>query len=200
MLHFVELLEKTMRLFFIVCLLGSAQIWAQQYPYEVSEKLPFGAQNPKVPEQLKDFGQLAGQYSCQSTARNAQQEWKEPEEIIWRWKFIMNGMGVQDETLKPDGSHSGSIRVYDADSLTWRVHYYSNTAFPKTLGSWNGNGDEDGDIILYRDQAAPNGTPGFYRITFSDIGHDGFEWLGEWVNKPETFSFPTWKISCVRQQ
>lgn len=186
-------------LFLLIALFYTGAISAQSYPYEVSQDFPFGAQNPAAPEQLADFGQLAGQYSCTSTARNAQQEWKEPETIIWRWKYIMNGMAVQDETLKPDGSHAGSIRVYDSDSLTWRVHYYSNSATPNTLSAWTGNANEMGQIILYRDQPAPNGTPGFYRITFSEINDQGFEWIGEWVNKPETFVFPTWKISCQRK-
>ena len=80
----------------------------------------------------------------------------------------MNGMAVQDETLKEDGKHSGSIRQYNADSVKWYVHYYSSSSATSTLSSWEGNKMENGNIVLYRDQPAPNGTPGFYRLTFSN--------------------------------
>ena len=59
----------------------------------------------------------------------------------------MNGTAVQDETLKEDGVHSGSIRQYDKDSLRWNVHYYTTRATVATLPVWNGN-KKDGKIVL----------------------------------------------------
>ena len=55
---------------------------------------------------------------------------------------------------------------------------------------------EDGKIILYRDQKAPNGMEGKYKITFSDITKDGFNWFGEWVTPDESFSYASWYIFC----
>ena len=166
------------------------------YNYEVSNEFPYGKLNPNAPKQLLDFGQLIGEYDCTSETRKADQSWNEPEKIIWRWKYIMNGNGIQDETLKPDGSHSGSIRQYDSDSLTWRVHYYTNKSTPSTLSAWTGGMTDAKEIVLYNEQKAPNGMDGYYKITFFDMTDKGFNWLGEWVDKQQTFSYPTWKITC----
>ena len=119
--------------------------------------------------------------------------------MAWRFKYIMNGMAVQDETLKVDGKHSGSIRQYSADSARWYVHYYSSGVVVPSLGTWEGNMQKDGKIVLYRDQTAPNGMEGYYRLTFYDIAKDGFKWIGEWVDKTEKITFPTWKIDCKKR-
>lgn len=171
------------------------------YEYEPSEAHPFGLPNPEAPAQIKDFAPLIGECNCKSTARNADQTWQETAvDMTWRFKYIMNGFGVQDETLKADGGHSGSIRQFSQDSSKWFVHYYSNQGVTPVLSAWSGTKNEEGKIILYREQKAPNGTEGFYKINFYDISEAGFKWLGEWVNTAETFSFPTWKIECKKRK
>ncbi len=169
-----------------------------QYEYEPNEKNPFGKYNPEAPKQLQDYEALIGECKCKSVARKPDQTWAEPVDMIWRWKYIMNGKAVQDETLKADGGHSGSIRQYDKDSLQWNVHYYSSNATPKPLSTWHGN-KKDGKIILHRKQKAPNGMEGFYRLTFYDITKKGYKWIGEWVDTTEKIVFPTWKITCTRE-
>ena len=91
----------------------------------------------------------------------------------------MNGLAVQDETIKEDGSHSRSIRQFKADSSRWYVHYYSLKGLSTTLPTWEGGKNEDGNIILYRDNTAPNETKGWYRLTFYDISDLGYKWIGE---------------------
>ena len=179
-------------------ILSSATAIAQ-YEFDSSMAYPFGQPNPTSPIELLDFAPLIGESICASETRNTDQSWSSPIEMTWRWKYIMNGHGVQDETLKSDGKHSGSIRQYIADSTRWFVHYYSSNAPSTTLSTWEGNKNDDGKIVLYRDQKAPNGTEGDYRLTFYDITNDSFKWIGEWVNKGETFSFPTWKIDCKKK-
>ena len=183
----------------LLCLLCFQFSFAQSaidYKYEPSVENPYGLPNPDAPEQIRDYHPLIGESVCKSIARNADQTWGDTLQMIWRWKYISNGMAVQDETLKEDGAHSGSLRQYIADSSRWYVHYYSNSAPTTVLPAWEGNKTENGDIILYREQKAPNGMDGFYKINFKDISDSGFTWLGEWVNTAETFSFPTWKIYC----
>ena len=169
-----------------------------QNEYEPSEEFPFGKVNPNAPEQTVDYQKLIGECDCKSESRNPDGTWAEPVDMIWRWKYIMNGMAVQDETIKSDGKHSGSIRQYNKDSLNWNVHYYASNAPTPKLRTWKGNKNEDGNIVLHRDQKAPNGTDGFSRLTFYDIDDKGYKWVGEWVDKTETVVFPFWKISCVR--
>ena len=177
----------------------SLQLIFAQYTYEPSEKYPFGRYNPEAPEQTKDFEALMGECQCQSINRKKDQSWNEPEDMIWRWKYIMNGTAVQDETLKADGSHSGSIRQFDLDSLRWNVHYYSSAGITTPLPTWHGT-KKEGNIVLYRAQKAPNGMDGFYRLTFYDISEKGYKWIGEWVDTAEKIVYPTWKIECFRKE
>jgi hypothetical protein len=169
------------------------------YNYEASTEFPFGQVNPNAPEQTSDFEDLIGECKCQSVARGTDQKWGDTVAMTWRFKYIMNGNAVQDETLKEDGRHSGSIRQFDADSLRWNVHFYSNSSFPAALPTWGGSKNELGDIVLYRSNVAPDGTPGFYRITFFDIKSSGFNWIGEWINTDATIVYPMWKIACSKQ-
>ena len=160
---------------------------------------PFGRANPEAPEQIKDFQPMIGECECTSITRNQDQTWAEPATMIWRFKYIMNGWGVQDETLRKGGRYAGSIRQFIADSSRWYVHYYSHPSATPVLPAWEGNKTEDGKIILYRDQTAPNGMEGKYKITFYDMTETGYKWLGEWVTPDESFSYPTWKITCRRK-
>ena len=182
----------------LILLLVAGSLFAQ-YDYEPSSQNPFGKLNPEAPKQTADFAPLIGTCVCKSVARVDQNTWADTVMMNWTFKYIMNGMAVQDETLKEDGAHSGSIRQYNADSAKWYVHYYSSSTPTPTLSSWEGNKNDEGSIVLYRDQTAPNGTPGFYRLTFSNISEKGYNWAGEWVNKTETFTYPTWRIFCRKK-
>ena len=165
--------------------------------FEPSEEHPYGLPNPKAPKQIRDFEPMIGKCECTSTSRGPGQEWGTPQKMFWTFKYIMNGMAVQDETLKADGVHSGSIRQYNADSARWYVHYYTSSGAAPTLPAWEGKfEEEEGRIRLYKEQKAPNGLDGFYRITFYDFTESGYQWIGEWVDKDEKFVFPTWKIDC----
>ena len=180
-------------LFFSVAMLTA------QNEYEPSVTNPYGLKNPKAPEQLDDFKPLIGICDCDSERINPDGSWSEPVKMTWKYKYIMNGMAIQDETLKDDGAHSGSIRQFNTDSLKWYVHYYTSKGIPKTLPTWEGK-KENGKIILFKKQNAPNGMEGFYRLTFYDMDASGYKWIGEWVDKSETVVFPTWKINCIRQK
>nr|WP_299070517.1 nuclear transport factor 2 family protein [uncultured Allomuricauda sp.] len=167
-----------------------------QYDFEPSVEHPFGLPNPNAPKELLDFAPLIGECNCKSQTKKADQTWDEPVDMIWRFKYIMNGMAIQDETLKEDQTFSGSIRQFIPDSTKWYVHYYSTRSPSPTLPVWEGNKTKEGKIVLYREQKAPNGTDGFYRLSFYEIDEKGFKWVGEWVDKTETIVFPTWKIDC----
>jgi len=169
-----------------------------QNDYSVSDTNPFGLPNPEAPEQIKDYETLIGKCNCKSVSRKQDQTWADPVDMTWEWKYIMNGLALQDETIKADGKHSGSIRQFIADSSKWYVHYYSSGSPSTKLPTWEGSKTEDGNIVLYRDNTAPNGTEGYYRLTFYDISDLGYKWVGEWTDKSETTTFATWKIDCKR--
>lgn len=169
-----------------------------QYEYAASKEYPYGRYNPTAPKQVQDYKDLIGECECTSESRKPDGSWAKPVQMIWRWKYIMNGTAVQDETLKEDGNHSGSIRQFDTIKKQWNVHYYSSKVASSKLRTWNGNKTKDGKIILYLDQKAPNGTEGFSRLTFYDISDKGYKWIGEWVDKTEKVVFPFWKIECKK--
>ena len=179
-------------------ILGLSFLSHSQNKYAASAEHPYGLPNPEAPEEIKDFDALMGTCTCSSQTRNSDQSWAEPMAMTWEWKYIMNGMAVQDETLKAEGGHSGSIRQFIADSSKWYVHYYSSKTPTTTLPTWEGGKKDDGTIVLYRAQQAPNGMDGFYRLTFYDIDNSGYKWVGEWVDPSEQVVFPTWKIHCKR--
>ncbi len=190
-------MQKVAILFTLLCTIG---ISYSQYEYAPSTDHPFGLPNPDAPQQILDYAPLIGECDCKSISRNPDRTWAEPVDMIWRFKYIMNGMAIQDETLKADGRHSGSIRQFIADSSLWYVHYY-NTITPSTrLPVWEGTKTNAGDIVLYNEQKAPNGMDGFYKITFSHIDENGFNWRGEWVTKDGSFALPTWKIACIKRK
>ena len=170
-----------------------------QGDYTVSDTNPYGLPNPDAPEQIKDYQPLIGKCNCKSVSRKQDQTWTDPIDMTWEWKYIMNGMAVQDQTIKSDGKHSGSIRQFIADSSKWYVHYYSSGAPSTKLPTWEGSKTENGNIVLYRDQKAPNGTEGWFRLTFYDINDSGYKWVGEWTDKTEKVVYPTWKIDCKRE-
>lgn len=189
-----------MKSLLLICLaFSTCRFSYSQYNNEPSKDYPFGKAHPDAPKELMDFQPLIGQSKCKSSTRNQDGSWVEAIDMLWTFKYIMNGKAIQDETLKSDGGHSGSIRQFNADSSKWYVHYYSSGGIPKTLPSWEGSKTEDGNIVLYRDQKAPNGTDGFFRLTFYDISEIDYKWIGEWVDTTETVVFPTWKISCIKE-
>ena len=170
----------------------------KKYPYESSVKNPFGLVNPNAPVQTADFAHMIGQSDCISVNRNPDGSWQDSVKMLWTFKYIMNGMAVQDGTLKEDGKHSGSIRQYNADSAQWYVSYYSSSFAPNVLPVWYGN-MKDGKIVLKMKQKSPNGFDGYSRLTFYDISDDSFKWIGEWIDVNETIVYPFWKISCYKK-
>lgn len=171
-----------------------------QYEYEVSELNPYGSLNPDAPKQTGDYAPLIGTCRCKSVARINQNTWADTVMMNWTFKYIMNGLAVQDMTLKEDGAHSGSIRQYNADSAKWYVHYFASSTPTPTLSAWAGNMVGTDKMILYKKQNAPNGMEGFYRLTFSEMSKKGFNWVGEWVSTDETIVYPTWRIYCTKMK
>ena len=168
-----------------------------QTEYEPNDEFPFGRLNPDAPKKTADFAPMIGKCNCKSVNRKPDGTWNEEVDMTWSFKYIMNGMAVQDETLKADGLHSGSIRQFNADSSRWYVHYYSSPFVSSALPTWEGNKKDD-KIVLYREQKAPNGMDGSYRLTFYDMSETGYKWIGEWVDTTEKIVYPTWKISCIK--
>ncbi|MEP5610934.1 MAG: hypothetical protein ABJP45_01730, partial [Cyclobacteriaceae bacterium] len=86
-----------------------------QYDYAATAENPFGKLNPDAPKEVADYKNLIGICDCKSVTRIDRDNWADTVDMKWTFKYIMNGLAVQDQTLKADGTHSGSIRQYNAD-------------------------------------------------------------------------------------
>jgi hypothetical protein len=181
----------------IIFAILSFSVFSQQ-EYTPTKEHPFGQLNPNAPKELSDFSELIGLCDCKSQSRNQDGTWADEIPMTWTFKYIMNGMAIQDETIKEDGKHSGSIRQFDIKNNHWNIYYYSVNSSPKSLPVWTGN-KENNKIILYRNKKSPNGMDGYYRLTFSEISNKGYNWVGEWVDKDEKIIYPTWKITCQKR-
>ncbi|MDC8005505.1 hypothetical protein POV27_15715 [Aureisphaera galaxeae] len=185
--------------FLTTLLLFIALAISAQDEYNASAKYPYGRLNPEASKQTGDYAHLIGTNTCKSTQRNPDGSWQKTQDMKWIFKYILNGYAVQDEAIKADGNIGGSIRQFIADSSKWYVHYYNNQFPTPTLPAWAG--EKKGDsMVLYNKQKAPNGMDGYYRITFGKISKEGFEWKGEWVDLTEKIVYPTWNISCTREE
>lgn len=168
------------------------------HKYKASEEFPYGRINPEAPKQLADFAPMIGECDCVSQNRNPDGTWQDTVKMVWTFEYIMNGLAVQDKTYKGNKTYSGSIRMFNADSSKWYVHYYSSTFAAPKLSVWAGNKIDD-KIILSMPQKAPTGIDGFSRLTFYDISEKGFRWIGEWHDPLEKVIYPFWKIDCKKR-
>ena len=177
--------------------IGSNAQSTKVMPYEASELHPFGLLNPEAPPEVADFKPLIGVCDCISFRRNPDGSWQDSTNLIWKFKYIMNGTAVQDETWQESGLYASSIRQYHADSAFWVVTYFSFPSVAASPTSWTGNKSAD-KIVLKSPQQAPNGMNGYSRLTFYDINSNGFRWKGEWVDENETIVYPFWRINCKK--
>jgi len=185
--------------YFFLFLLLTGAVLAQDNSYGSSEEYPYGRINPDAPQQLADFAEMIGSCDCLSQNRNPDGSWQDTVKMAWTFEYIMNGLAVQDKTYKENGTYAGSIRLFNADSSRWYVHYYSSAFAASNLSAWAGNRTDD-KIILSMPQKAPNGMEGFSRLTFYNISEQGYKWIGEWHNPDTTIIYPFWKIECSKRK
>lgn len=192
------MLKKTTLLLLSLFLINTLQ--AQDLgPFGPAKKYPFGKVNPEAPKAVNDYEKLIGICDCTTVRRNPDQTWGDTTSMVWEWKYILNGTAVQDISYKGDGSASSSIRQYNSDSTTWYVTFFANNAANSVQRTWEGGTEENGDIVLFLPQKAPNGMDGFSRLTFQNITYDGFEWRGEWVDSSDQFKMLFWAIDCKKR-
>ena len=165
--------------------------------YGQSSITDFGAIHVDAPDALADYEEMIGSCDCKSLQRNPDGTWQDTIKMVWNFKYILNGLAVQDETWKSDGTYATSIRQYNTDSLKWMVTYFASGSAPYNLPTWAGR-RKDNVIELTRPQIAPNGMEGYSKLTFYDIASTGFKWKGEWIKNDQSVVYPFWYIDCIK--
>ena len=165
--------------------------------YSASDTRPFGALNPAAPPEVADFAPMIGICDCRSVQRNQDGTWQDTTDLVWKFKYILNGTAIQDETWR-EGTWATSIRQYHADSSRWVVSYNAYPGVSLAPGAWTG-GKEGDDIVLRQPFTAPNGMEGRSTLRFYDITDTGFNWKGEWIKNDGTVTYPFWHIWCRKR-
>jgi len=184
---------------FIGTFCSTAQDMRSQHENDPSPANPYGRAHPDAPEQVRDFEKMMGVCDCKSVRRNPDQSWGDTLELEWRFKYILNGWGVQDETWIGNGTYATSIRQFQPDSGYWVVSYHSSGSVATQPRVWLG-GNEGKNIVLRQPQTAPGrGIPGISQLTFYGITEEGFRWKGEWIDSAGTIVYPFWMIDCRKR-
>jgi hypothetical protein len=169
-----------------------------EFNFESSNAYPFGRYNPDAPGEVKDFEPMIGICNCKSVQRNPDGTWQDTLDMIWQFKYILNGTAVQDETWKADQMYATSIRQFHKDSQQWVVSYNSYPSVSTTSKVWLGKKVDD-RIVLKQPFQAANGMDGFSVLQFYDMTTDGYRWKGEWIKDDQTVTYPFWYIDCKRE-
>ena len=142
--------------------------------------------NENAPPEVKQFGQLAGHWSCVSETRQADGTFKTvPGIATWSWYYILEGYAVQDVWL-PDRQQNAqapmgtNIRTYDAVNGWWDVVWSTQQApaFERYRASYRNN-----ELHMFAERPANGGFPRhLMRVTFLDWRYeasgltDGLNW------------------------
>ncbi len=158
-----------------------------------NSNLPYGQPHPEAPKELDLFAFMVGEFDCSDRLLMANGSWKEMK-AVWHTHYTLNGYAIQDN-YRNEIYAGMSIRTYSSPQNAWQVSFFGMPG--GHTGLWQG-GRQDSKIVLTSEQTASNGTTVISRLTFSDIGPNGFEWLGEKVlaNGQAT---PNWQISAQRR-
>lgn len=157
---------------FLVVSLVSANAAAHQAP------LISAGINPDAPEQVKQFGQLQGTWSCLGSGKQPDGSWKQgPAPATWTWYYVLDGYAVQDVWQPAQGPMGTNLRTYDAEEDKWQMVWATSSQarfdeFDATFA--------DGKIVMTGDRWARAAFPAHMsRITFHNISQQHFDWSSE---------------------
>ena len=181
---------------FIISVSVSAQNSLEAYyksiqANEPSVENPYGLRNPKAPDALSEFDFMLGECHCTDSVTNADGTYR-VYPSIWKAKYMLNGHAIQDNNFNPINPTT-NLRMYDAAAKLWKVTYLQS-ANGYFTGVWEGNLDDNGDMVLERKQ---NGSTS--RLVFYNISDKGYAWKSESIGPDEKVT-RRWKKDCVRQK
>lgn len=157
--------------------------------------------NPAAPKQVKQYGQLQGDWRCKGSSAQPDGSFAEsPGEAHWSWYYVLDGYAVQD-VWKPapgSGPWGTNLRTYDAENDQWYMVWTTQTQ--ATFDHFTATFD-NGMIVMRGERPAGQRPAHAAKITFFNITREHFDWKYE-ATAPATdtgwveFS----RLSCDRTQ
>ncbi len=157
-----------------------------------SDHHPLGHMHPDAPRETQQFAFMLGKFTCDDSLF-INGEWQRSK-AIWQTCFTLNGFALQD--IYYNKNYTGtSIRYYDPLDSVWIVHFFGMPG--RHNGIWRGKMTSD-QMILKRRFQNTAGKVIESKLTFFDIGKDGFEWQSEHIEIESGTTTLEWKISATR--
>jgi hypothetical protein len=154
--------------------------------------------NANAPEQVQQFGQLMGNWSCQGSAPQPDGSWQDsPSRAAWTWYYVLDGFAVQDvwKPGNPKAPMGTNLRTYDAETDSWLMVWATQTQarFDHFTATF-----QDGQIVMLGDRwARPAFAAHKARITFFNIDETHYDWKYEGSTDGETWSEQS-RLDCDR--
>lgn len=157
--------------------------------YEASPAYPFGRVNPKAPIETKQLEFLIGEFDCKDRIYSAQNKKWFRMDTVRKAEFVLNGYAIQDKNWTSLWFTS-NIRAYDPKSKKWHVTYFRT--LPYSSAVWKG-GKEGENMVFLQERGKTTS-----RLTFFDIGKDGYKWKAE--NVTDGKAVMNWQFTCKRRR
>ncbi|MEM9531296.1 MAG: hypothetical protein AAGA23_10275 [Pseudomonadota bacterium] len=133
---------------------------------------------PDAPEQVVQYGQLEGHWSCMGSSKQPDGTWQEaPSPATWSWYYVLGGHAVQDVWQPaPPAAIGTNLRTYDAEQDQWNMVWATQTQaqFDHYTARF-----EDGRIVMRGEVPARARPAHAAKITFYNISKKHFDWKFE---------------------
>lgn len=161
--------------------------------YEPSPAYPYGRRNPNAPAELAQFEFMLGANKCMDEMLQPDGS-KQSFPARWNARYFMNGYGIQDHYWTPTEFTTSNLRIFDANTNTWKVTFFSMPGYGS--GVWEGKKEGD-DLVMRQITTSDEGKQRESRLTFYQITDQGFEWKAETWLDGELVS-TGWTSSCKK--
>ncbi|MDJ0654429.1 MAG: hypothetical protein QNJ40_09770 [Xanthomonadales bacterium] len=155
--------------------------------------------HPDAPEQLKQYGQLQGDWLCRGSNPQPDGSWQENPNppASWSWYYVLDGYAIQDVWKPGDGKSpwGTNLRTYDAETGKWNMVWATQqqARFDEFSAEF-----VDGNIVMTGQRwARPAFQAHTARITFHNIQKEHFDWKYEVAAADGSWSEFS-RLSCDR--
>jgi len=164
----------------VICVLISQEAIPEQFVSiinnfkNVDSANLWGTANKEAPDEVKQYGQLAGLWAIKTKNMDRAGKWSDGKPAFWVFKYILDGFAVQDLYLQDKGDGTDvkitQIRQFDLKIKKWTVAWI-NTVSTKN-GSFISHKEDDAMIMIDAKQLEDPK----YRVVFKNMSAETFVW------------------------